>query len=145
MSKCGPDGKITLTSLYMTIFAPGSHPSTDCFVFPLFSYKSKLNSQLCFKSSQIYSQITLLVAYSNGRYSNSHSCHTRFYACANVQSLMPKNRMFFFFELDSKAALLITVYDALNMSDPGFTASAFFSDTVKKTKCFIRLILCIRK
>ena len=63
----------------------------------------------------------------------------------NVQSLMPKNRMFFFFELDSKAALLITVYDALNMSDPGFTASAFFSDTVKKTKCFIRLILCIRK
>ena len=43
---------------------------------------------------------------------------------------MPKS----FFELDSKAALLITVYDALNMSDPGFTASAFFSD--KDTKMF---------
>ena len=27
MSKCGPDGKITLASVYMTIFAPGSHPN----------------------------------------------------------------------------------------------------------------------
>ena len=29
MSKCGPDGKITLASVYMTIFAPGSHPSVQ--------------------------------------------------------------------------------------------------------------------
>ena len=38
MSKCGPDGKITLASLYMTIFAPGSHPST-------YSYFSSYLSQ----------------------------------------------------------------------------------------------------